>query len=58
VALPFTAQGEDIRNVREILGEGGHNIKILAKIDSIHGVENYEDILFEADGMIFCRNEL
>ena len=57
-SLPFAAQGEDIRQVREVLGEGGANIKILAKIDSIHGVENYEDILFEADGMIFSRNEL
>ena len=57
-ALPFAAQGEDIRQVREVLGEGGANIKLLAKIDSIHGVENYEDILFEADGMIFSRNEL
>jgi len=40
------------------LGEGGSNIKIIAKVDSIHGVENFEDILYEADGMVFSRNEL
>ena len=44
--------------MRETLGEGGSSIKILAKVDSIHGVENYEDILYEADGIIFSRNEL
>lgn len=44
--------------MRETLGEAGKFIKVLAKVDSIHGIENYEDILFEADGMIFTRNEL
>ena len=44
--------------MRDVLGEGGKNIKVLAKIDTIHGVEAFEDILSEADGMIMCRNEL
>jgi len=39
--------------IREALGDAGKNIKILAKIDSISGIEGYEEILQEADGMIF-----
>ena len=41
-----------------MLGEPGKDIKIIAKIDNIHGIENFEDIISEADGVIFTRNEL
>jgi pyruvate kinase len=43
--IPFASSGNDIKEVRETLGENGKNIKILAKIDTIHGIENFEDIL-------------
>ena len=56
--IPFASSAADIKQVRDVLGEGGKNIKVLAKIDTIHGVEAFEDILSEADGMIMCRNEL
>lgn len=56
--IPFASSGTDIQQVRETLGEEGKNIKILAKIDSIHGIEAFDDILGQADGMVFCRNEL
>jgi len=58
LVLPIATCGEDIKQLREKLGEGGKSIKLLAKIDSISGVENYESILNEADGTIFQRNEL
>jgi pyruvate kinase len=41
-----------------MLGESGKDIKIIAKIDNIFGIENFDDILNEADGVIFTRNEL
>lgn len=56
--VPFASSGNDIKQIREVLGAGGKNIKILAKIDTIHGIENFEEILEFADGMVFCRNEL
>jgi len=43
--LPFASSANDIKQVREELGEAGKNIKILAKIDTIHGIENFEEIL-------------
>lgn len=30
----------------------------MAKIDSIHGIENFDEILIEADGVVISRNEL
>ena len=44
--------------MKEILGEPGKNIKIIAKIDTISGIENFEDILSQSDGVIIQRNEL
>jgi len=56
--IPFASSGSDIKQVRTALGEGGSNIKVLAKIDTIHGIENFEEIITQADGMVMCRNEL
>ena len=56
--LPLTTSSVDIKQAREFLGDQGKDIKILAKIDNIHGIENFEDIINEADGVVFCRNEL
>lgn len=58
ISVPLIKNGEDIKLIREALGAAGKNIKLLAKIDSIGGIEGYEEILMEADGMIFQRNEL
>jgi len=56
--IPFASSGADIKQVRTALGDSGSNIKVLAKIDTIHGIENFEEIITQADGMILCRNEL
>lgn len=56
--LPLATSSVDIKQTRECLGESGKDIKILAKIDNIHGIENFEDIINEADGVVFNRNEL
>jgi pyruvate kinase len=56
--LPFATCANDIKNFKDVLGDNGKNIKVLAKIDSIHGIEYFEEILSQADGMVFCRNEL
>lgn len=58
LVVPFASSGNDIKEIRETLGGFGKTINILAKIDSIHGIENFEDILSQADGMVICRNEL
>ena len=58
LAIPLSATRLDIKKIRDTLGEFGKSIRLLAKIDSIHGVENFDELISEADGVIFVRNEL
>lgn len=44
--------------VRELLGANGKDIKIVSKIDTLEGVQQYENILKHSDSCIFVRNEL
>ena len=58
LAIPLSSTRLDIKKIRDTLGEFGKSIRLLAKIDSIHGVENFDELISEADGVIFVRNEL
>lgn len=44
--------------MKEILGPNGKNINIIAKIDTLEGLKNYESIVDAADGVIIVRKEL
>jgi pyruvate kinase len=58
VAASFIRSGADVRHIREVLGEKGKDIKIISKIESTEGIENFDDILFESDGIIVARGDL
>ena len=58
IALPFASSDQDIHQLRQLLGETGKNVRILAKIDSMYGIEKFQEIQKAADGVIFVRNEL
>lgn len=48
----------DVITIREILGSHGRAIKIIAKIESPMGVENFDSIIAEADGVLIARHKL
>lgn len=58
VAASFTRTGDDVRALRKLLDENGSKMKIIAKIESVQGVRNIEEIFDEADGVMVARGDL
>ncbi len=59
IAASFTRTAEDILSVRKLLEDYGcHSINIIAKIENIQGVENIDEIINAADGIMIARGDL
>lgn len=58
IAASFVRTAEDILEVRRILEEQHADIDIIAKIESREGVDNLEDIIKVADGVMVARGDL
>ncbi len=59
VAASFVRRAEDVITMRKFLDYyGGHKIRIIAKIENNEGVENFEEILKYADGIMVARGDM
>ena len=58
IAASFTRTADDIIQVRKLLDRHGSKMKIIAKIESVQGVRNIEEILKVADGIMVARGDL
>ncbi|MDH3980360.1 MAG: pyruvate kinase [Gammaproteobacteria bacterium] len=58
IAASFIQSADDINRMREILIEKGVNIPIIAKIENKAGVENLQEIVCVADGIMVARGDM
>ena len=59
IAASFVRRADDVIALRKLLDyHGGHDIRIIAKIENIEGVNNFDEILHEADGIMVARGDM
>lgn len=59
IAASFTRTKEDVLDIRNFLdANGGNDIKIICKIENQEGLDNFEDILATADGIMVARGDM
>ncbi|MDO4354917.1 MAG: pyruvate kinase [Clostridia bacterium] len=59
VAASFVRRKEDVVCLRKFLDyNGGHDIRIIAKIENLEGVANFDEILSCADGIMVARGDM
>ncbi len=59
VAASFVRSKEDVITLRKFLDyHGGHRIRIIAKIENIEGVNHFDEILANCDGIMVARGDM
>ena len=58
IALSFVQTAEDIINLKERLAKLGSDIKVIAKIETKAAVDNLDEIVAAADGLMVARGDL
>ncbi|MGP1585071.1 MAG: pyruvate kinase [Schwartzia sp. (in: firmicutes)] len=58
VAASFIQRGEDVEAIRSLIEAHGGHMEILAKIENLEGVKNFDAILAAADGIMVARGDL
>ena len=55
----FVRRADDVRQIRELLNDnGGQHIGIISKIESQEGIDKFEEILAESDGIMVARGDM
>ena len=59
IAASFCRSAEDVLAIRRIMQErDNHSIRIIAKIENTEGVQNLEEIMHAADGIMVARGDM
>lgn len=58
IALSFVQNASDLNPLKELIKKHGSSTKIIAKIEKKSAIENLEEIIKEADGVMVARGDL
>lgn len=59
IAASFTRSAQDILDIRALLNQvGANNMEIIAKIENQQGIDNIDEIIDVADGVMVARGDL
>jgi pyruvate kinase len=58
VAVSFVRSADDIARVKEFMSQRGHNIPVVAKIEKHEALEDLDNIVDAADGIMVARGDL
>ncbi len=58
IALSFVRRVDDVLEVRKIVDQAGGHQRLIAKIENQEGIDNFEQILEAADGIMVARGDL
>ena len=58
LALSFVRRPSDIYELKELIAKAGKNIKVIAKIEKPEALENIDEIIDAADGLMVARGDL
>ena len=59
IAASFVRRASDVEEIRKLLNEnGGEKIKIISKIESKEGIDNFDEILSVSDGIMIARGDM
>ena len=59
IAASFVRSADDVIAMRNYLDYyGGHSIRIIAKIENTEGIDNFEEILRHANGIMVARGDM
>ena len=58
IAASFVRKAGDVFDIRRLVEKHGSDAKIIAKIENYEGIENFDEILAAADGIMVARGDL
>ena len=59
IAASFVRRASDVQEIKDLLkANGGEHIKVISKIESKEGIDNFEEILKISDGIMVARGDM